>query len=177
MTTDNTPSDPRGSDPAGVSAVLATLFTTVGFFAFAILGLGVLSFFADVDIISVPGLGPVPAALGMISAIACFAALIWSAVRVPRPRYRPLVAIALLVSLMHLLAVAFAALLVSGELITALAVMGDLVTNGASLVVAAAALVAAAGGVAMRRTRGGAPRWPWEDDEGEPNGTPDGNHR
>jgi len=135
---------------------------TVGFFALAVFGLGALSMLTDADIISVPGLGQAPGIVGMIAAMAVFAGILWLAVRISRPRFRSVGTIAVSSALGHLLAVGFAALVVSGEFVTALSVMGGLVTGGASIVLLVAAAVAAWGGVALRRTRAEKPRWPWE---------------
>ena len=60
MTTPN----PRGPESAGVSAVLALVLATIGFFALAVFGLGAVSVVTDADIISVPGLGQVPGVIG-----------------------------------------------------------------------------------------------------------------
>ncbi|MGO2746589.1 hypothetical protein [Microbacterium sp.] len=158
-------SDPRGPAPVGVSAVLATALTTIGFFALTVFGFGVLSVTTDTDIISLPGLGQVPGIVGMIIAIAVFAGILWLAVRVTRPRFRSVWTIAILTALAHLLVVGIAVLFVTGEFVSSLAVMGGLITGGASLIVLAAAAVAGWAGVALRRTRSSRPRWPWEQDD------------
>lgn len=157
--------DPRGPVPAGVSAVLATAMTTIGFFALTVFGLGALSIATDADVIAVPGLGQAPGIVGMVAAVAVFAGILWLAVRIARPRFRSVWTIALAAALAHLLVVSVAALVVTGEFVTALAVMGGLITGGASLVVLVAAAVAGWAGVALRRTRASRPRWPWEKDD------------
>lgn len=160
-----TTSDPRGPAPAGVSAILATAMTTIGFFALAVFGLGALSIATDADVISVPALGQAPGITGMIIAIIVFAGILWLAVRIARPRFRSVWTIAIATTLAHLLAVGFTALVVTGEFVTALAVMGGLITGGASLIVLVAAAIAGWAGVALRRTRASRPRWPWERDD------------
>ncbi|WP_337459187.1 hypothetical protein [Microbacterium sp. KHB019] len=160
-----TTSDPRGPAPAGVSAILATTMTTIGFFALAVFGLGALSIATDADIIPVPGLGQAPGITGMIIAIIVFAGILWLAVRIARPRFRSVWTIAIATTLAHLLAVGFTVLVVTGEFVTALAVMGGLITGGASLIVLVAAAIAGWAGVALRRTRASRPRWPWERDD------------
>lgn len=157
--------DPRGPVPAGVSAVLATVMTTIGFFALTVFGLGALSVMTDADIISIPRLGQAPGVVGMIIAIAVFAGILWLAVRSSHPRFRSVWTIAIAIALAHLLGVAVTVLIVTGEFVTALAVMGGLITGGASLVVFATAAIAGWTGVALRRTRAGRPRWPWERDD------------
>ncbi|HCS61999.1 MAG TPA: hypothetical protein DIW46_11520 [Microbacterium sp.] len=136
--------------------------TAVGFAALSILGLGVLSFVTDADIIGVPGLGPVPGVIGMIIAIAVFAGILWLALRITHPRFRSVWSISILTAIAHLLVVGAAVLFSTGQFVTALAVMGGLITGGASLVLVAVALVSAWGGVALRLTRAQRPRWPWE---------------
>ena len=148
--------------PAGVSAVLATVLTAIGFFAIAVFGLGALSVITDSDVISVPGAGQAPGIVGMILAIAAFAGVLWLAVRGEHPRFRSVWTIAVVTALVHLIGAGAAALVAAGEVVTALAVMGELVTDGASLVVLIAAAIAGWAGVALRRTRRSSPQWPWE---------------
>lgn len=157
--------DPRGPVPAGVSAILATAMATIGFFALTVFGLGALSIVTDADIISIPHLGQAPGIVGMIAAITVFAGILWLAVRSPRPRFRSVWTIAIASVLAHLLAVAATVLIVAGEFVTALAVMGGLITGGAAPVVLAMAAISAWAGVALRRTRTGRPLWPWERDD------------
>lgn len=138
---------------------------TVGFFALAVFGLGVLSIVTDADIISVSGLGQAPGVIGMVVAIAVFAGILWAAVRIAHPRFRAVWSIAIAASLAHLFAVGVTALVVAGDVVAALAAIGDLVTGGASLIILAAAAIAGWSGVALRRTRASRPRWPWEGDD------------
>lgn len=154
--------DPRNPVPAGVSAVLATVMTAIGFFALALFGLGVLSVITDSDVISVPGTGQAPGIVGMILAIAAFAGVLWLAVRGAHPKFRSVWTIAIVTALVHLLGVGATAMIVVGEVVTPLAVMSELVTGGASLVVLVAAAVAGWVGVALRRARRSRPQWPWE---------------
>ncbi|WP_243229779.1 hypothetical protein [Microbacterium sp. CIAB417] len=165
MTTDASTPNPRGPEPAGVSAVLALVLSTISFFALAIVGLGALSFATDTDVIAVPDLGPAPGAIGMAAAVAAFAGVEWLAVRISRPVYRSVWVTALATVLVHLMVVSAGVLLAAGDVVVALAVAGGLVTTGPSLVILAAASVAAWGGVALRRTRAQHPTWPWEHDE------------
>ena len=163
--TDGTAQDPRGSRPAGVSAFLALVLSTVGFFALLVFGLGGLSLATDTDIIAVPGLGQAPGAIGVIVAVGVFTTGSWRMLRPEHPSYRPVWLVALTTALAHLVAVWLVIVITSGEAVTATVVAGDLVRGGAGLVLLAAAAVAAWCGVALRRTRARAPRWPWEDDE------------
>lgn len=154
--------NPRGPEPAGVSAVLALVLTTVGFFALAVFGLGALTVATDTDIIAVPGLGQLPGVIGMTVAVGAFALGLGGALRRQHPTFLSVPVIALSVGLAHLVAVWIGVAAASGDLIVATAVAGDLVRGGASAVLLLAAAVAAWAGVALRRTRAERPRWPWE---------------
>ncbi|MGY1553087.1 hypothetical protein ACW5CM_15005 [Microbacterium sp. A588] len=139
--------------------------TTIGFFALAVFGLGALSVATDADIIATPGLGQAPGVVGMALAVAQFAVLLWMAVRIKNPRYRSVWTIAIMTAFVHLLGVGLVAAVVSGEFVTGLSVIGELITGGASLVIFVVAVLAAWAGVALRRTRAKRPQWPWERDE------------
>lgn len=159
--------NPRGPESAGVSAVLALVLATVGFFALAVFGLGALSVLTDADIIAVTGLGPVPGVVGMLAAVAAFALTLWSALRRPHPSFVAAVTISLVVGLAHLAGVWTAVITGSGNAIIATAVAGGLVRGGASAVLLVAAAIAAWSGIALRRTRASRPQWPWERDDEE----------
>lgn len=158
---------PRGPESAGVSAVLAVVFATIGFFALTIFGLGAVSAFTDADIIATPGLGPVPGVVGMLVAVVAFAVLLLFTVRPQRASFVSAVVIALSTALAHLAAVWIAVVSVTASPLLATAVAGDLVRGGASAVILVAGLVGAWGGIALRRTRAQHPRWPWEHDDEE----------
>ncbi|MFS0854054.1 hypothetical protein [Microbacterium sp. 179-I 3D4 NHS] len=159
--------NPRGPESAGVSAVLAVVLATIGFFALAVFGLGALSVATDSDIISTPGLGQLPGAGGMLVAVVVFALLLAVALRRQHPSFVSAAVIAVSTSLAHLVAVWIAAAGVTGSLLIGTAVAGGLVRNGTSIVLVVAAGVGAWGGIALRRTRSQRPRWPWERDEEE----------
>ncbi len=139
--------------------------TTIGFFAIAVFGLGVLSIVTDADIISVPDSGQAPGIIGMIVAVAVFAGILYLAVRITHPRFRSVWAISITTAFAHMLAAAIGALVVTGDFVNALAVMGELITGGASVVILATSAIAGWAGVALRRTRAKRPRWPWERDD------------
>lgn len=141
--------------------------TTVGFFALAVFGLGMLSFITDADIIAVPGLGQAPGVIGMIVAVAVFVGVLWLAVRITHPKFRSVWSISILTAIAHLLAVGTGVLFTSGDFVKGLSVMGGLITGGTSVVLLIVAAVAAWAGVALRRTRAARPRWPWEREDGE----------
>lgn len=119
----------------------------------------------DADIIAVPGLGQAPGIVGMLTAATVFALLLWVKLRTAPPSYVASVSIGLLAGLAHLAAVWCTVLFTTGGVVVATAVVGDLVRGGASAVVVFAAVIAAWGGIALRRTRASAPRWPWESDD------------
>lgn len=139
--------------------------TTIGFFAIAVFGLGVLSIVTDADIISVPDTGQAPGIVGMIVAVAVFAGILYLAVRITHPKFRSVWAISIATAFAHMLAAAIGALIATGDFVNALAVMGELITGGASVVILATSAIAGWAGVALRRTRAKRPRWPWERDD------------
>ncbi|MGM7671447.1 hypothetical protein [Microbacterium sp. A93] len=143
--------------------------TTIGFFALAVFGLGALSIATDTDIIAIPGVGQAPGIVGMVIAVAVFAGILWLAVRIKHPRFRSVWTISITTALVHLLAVGLVAAIATGEFVTAMAVMGGLITGGASLVILVVAAVASWAGVALRRTKAKHPQWPWERED--PNGS------
>ncbi|WP_194765103.1 hypothetical protein [Microbacterium sp. UFMG61] len=159
--------NPRGPESAGVSAVLALVLATVGFFALAVFGLGALTIATDTDIIAVEGLGQIPGAAGMLVAVLAFALGLWVALRREHPSFLSVPGIGVGVGLAHLVAVWVGVVLGTGDLVVATAVAGDLVRGGASLVLLLVAAVAAWGGIALRRTRTSHPQWPWEKDDDE----------
>lgn len=159
--------NPRGPESAGVSAVLAVVLATIGFFALAVFGLGALTVATDTDIIAVEGLGPLPGAGGMLVAVLTFAVGLWIALRRPHPSFLSVPGIAVGVGLAHLVAVWIGVLVGSGDVVIATVVAGELVSRGPSLVILLVAAVAAWSGIALRRTRASHPRWPWEKDDDE----------
>ncbi|KJQ54043.1 hypothetical protein [Microbacterium sp. SA39] len=139
----------------------------MGFFALAVFGLGAVSLLTDAEIIAVPGLGPVPGIIGMISAVVGFALMLLSALRRQQPSFFATISISLVAGLAHLTGVWVAVLSGSGSIVIATAVAGDLVRGGASAVLLLAAAIAAWGGIALRRTRAARPRWRWESEDDE----------
>lgn len=156
--------DPRGDAPPGVPAAFILVTGLVVFAALSILGLGMLSYFADFDILAVPGLDWWPGIIGMIIAIGAFAWMLWPSVSRGRASFLAIVPVALVAAVAHVAAVWIAALISGAGTTAAFAAVAQLVTRGSSLVVLAAALIAAWIGIALRRSQGRAPRWPWERD-------------
>ncbi|PCE14645.1 hypothetical protein AUC47_02840 [Microbacterium sp. SZ1] len=146
---------------------MALTLATIGFFALAVFGLGALSVATDADIIAVRGLGQIPGVVGMLGALVAFALMLWSSLRREHPSFLSVPATALATALSHLIVLWAAVLVARGDLVIATAVAGDLVRGGASAVLLVAAAIAAWAGVALRRTRSGRPRWPWEDEDSE----------
>jgi len=163
MTMNEDPSNPRGPEPAGVSAVLATVLAAISWFALAVFGLGILSLVTDRDIISVPGLGQAPGVVGMLAALAVFAGMLWRSLRRQNRTFLATAAfIGLCTALAHLVAVWATVLTSTVDLVVATAVAGDLISGGASAVLFVAGLIAAVGGIALRHSGGRQPKWPWE---------------
>lgn len=154
--------DPHGPAPEGVSVLVAGVIGTVCFAAFAILGLGMLSYFTDTDIISVQEMPLWPGVIGMAAAIACFALMLRPVVARQHPIFSPIVLVAIVTVVAHLAAVWLSAIVGGAGFAHAMAAVSQLVVRGASPVLLVAALIAAWISVALRRTRGGTPKWPWE---------------
>lgn len=162
-----TSKNPRGPRSSGVSALLALVLATIGFFALVIFGLGAVTVVTGRDIIAVPGLGQAPGATAMVLAVATFAGSLWASVRRPHPSFLSTFTISLGTGLAHLLVLWAAVLIGTGDIVIATVVAGDLIRGGASVVVLAASAIAGWCGIALRRTRAQQPRWPWERDDEE----------
>lgn len=143
------------------------MLATVLFFGIVILGLGMLSYFTDSDILSVPDLGQYPGVVGMAAAIVVFVATLAPTLRQRRPAYPAPVLVGVATALAHLVGVWLAAVIGGAGATAATAAAMQLVLSGASVVIALAALVAAWIGIALRRTRAQKPHWPWEEGSGD----------
>ncbi|MER7796525.1 hypothetical protein [Microbacterium sp. NPDC096154] len=130
--------------------------------------MGMLSLFTDRDVISTPGLGPVPGPLAVAASALVFAGTLWAVIRVDRPGYPSVLGVALGAALAHLGALWILALVFGADVATATAAVGEAATSWTSAVVALAAAVTGWGAVAVRRTSAHRPQWPWErEDEDE----------
>lgn len=159
--------DPHGPAPVGVSAALALVVGVACFGAFAVLGLGMLSYFADIDIIAVEGLSMWPGLIGMIVAVIVFAIVLGVPLRRQHPTFAPVFTAAVAAMIGHLAVVWVAAMAEGAGYAHAAAAVSQLITRGPSLVVLAAGLIAGSIAVALRRSRSGTPRWPWEREDEE----------
>ncbi|WP_235038044.1 hypothetical protein [Microbacterium sp. 18062] len=155
--------EPSGSVSPSVSLALAT----IGFFTLVIAGLGLASLATDTEVVEVPGLGPVPGAVGLVGAGGAFAWVVWTTVRAPHPRFVGAFWGALAAYLAYGTVAGAAALAVTGGPARAVAVTGSLLVGWPGAVIAASAAVAAWAAIALVRTRARRPRWPWERDEDE----------
>ncbi|WP_336626647.1 MULTISPECIES: hypothetical protein [unclassified Microbacterium] len=158
------PEEP-GDDAGGVSAPVAVVFATVGFFALLVAGFGLLSLATDAEVLPVAGLGPAPGIVGTAAAVVAFAAGVAALVRPPRPTYRGVWLVAVGCFLAYLVGVLVGAALTGVDLTRAIAAAGGFATSWFAVLLASVALVAAWTAVALVRTRAGRPRWPWERDE------------
>ncbi|MGB4135457.1 MAG: hypothetical protein WA971_02770 [Microbacterium sp.] len=143
---------------------MATVIGAVLFIGLLIFGLGVLSYVTDRDILDVPGLGQYPGVAGAAVALLVFALLLRPIVRGVRPSFGAVWLTALAATLVHLVAVWGGALLSGVGIAAATSAVSQLVVGGSSLVILLAGLLAGWTAVALRRTRNGPPRWPWEGD-------------
>ena len=159
-----TDGDPRGETPAGVSAVTALTVAWVTYGALAILGLGMLSYFAGIDIIPSEGVFRWAGIVAMMVSIGGFAGMLAPVLRAPRPAYTSVLLVALVAALLHLGTVWVGGTVGGAGFAASTSVVSVLILQGASLVLFLAAVVAAWIGVALRRTRAGRPHWPWEDE-------------
>lgn len=159
MTTDR---DPRGETPAGVSAVTALTVGWVSYAALAILALGMVSYFANVDVIPAEGVYRWAGIVGMLVSIGAFAGMLGPVLRAPRPSFTSALLVALVAALLHLAAIWVSALIGGGGVAGSTAVASTLILQGGSLSLLLAAFVAAWVAIALRRTRAGRPHWPWE---------------
>ena len=177
-----------GDSSAGpVRPVVALVFATVGFVALLIFGLGMLSLVLDADVVEAPGLGPIPGVVATVLATAGFAGALWATLRrtgplVPgsapdagaavaddrsrpsQPSYGAALWAGLACALGYLAGLLFGAVLSGGDPAVAAAASGRIATSGFGVVIAAAGAMAGWGGIALVRTRGERPRWPWEDE-------------
>lgn len=151
--------------PSPQTGVLVA-FAAAGYLALLVAGLGLVALWLDDDVISTPGLGPLPGFLAPGCAIGAFAALLAGALRAARPSYLQVATIALVSGAVHALVLGVAGA-VSGGLGAGTAAMAEVLTGWVSPVVAIAAAIASWAAIAMRRTEARRPRWPWEDDAGE----------
>jgi hypothetical protein len=151
--------------PGSVRPGVALAFTTIGFAALTIGGLGVASLLLEKDVIAAPGFGQAPGAIGVALAVAAFAATLWAVLRRAHPSFWGGAGAALVAFLVYLAAVWIAGAVQTADILLAASAAGGLVTGGFAFIVLAAGLVAGWAGVALVRARRRRPRWPWEDDE------------
>ncbi|MBY6061523.1 hypothetical protein [Microbacterium esteraromaticum] len=157
-----TTGDPHGPAPEGVSVALAAVVGIACFGAFGLLGLGMLSYFSDTDILAVEGLTLWPGIIGMLVAIAVFAGMLIAVLRRRSSRLASILAVGLVTVVAHVAAVWVSAVIGGAGLAHASVAGSQLIVRGSSLVLFAVAALAAGIAVALRRARGGTPKWPWE---------------
>ena len=154
---------PHDGEPSpGVGPGLTVLFATTGFFALFVLGLGLVTLMTETDVVAVPGLGQIPGILASVSATAFFALTLAAVVRSARPHPANALWIGLAVGLAYLGGLWVGAVFTGASLGTATGVAARIATGWFGVAVFAAAVAAAAGGIALARSRGHRPRWPWE---------------
>lgn len=146
---------------------LALVLTAVGFLALVIAGLGIGSLNADADVLSVPGLGPLPGPIAVVGSGAAYALVTWQAVRLVHPRFTAVIGVTIAAYLAYGIVGGIAGLFATGSLGASATVLGELLLRWPGLVVAASAAIASWCAIALVRTRARQPRWPWERDEDE----------
>ncbi|MFT4211213.1 MAG: hypothetical protein QM626_05010 [Microbacterium sp.] len=145
-----------------VRPAVALAFCLVGYVALVIAGLGLASLATDSDVISAPGIGQSPGAVGMLAAAAAFAGVLWWVIRLRHPAFGSVVFVIAATYVAYVIVTGLAVTIEAADIAAGLAVAGRLAIGWPGAVVAAAALVAGWAGIALVRTRAGRPRWPWE---------------
>jgi hypothetical protein len=148
-----------------VRPVVAVVLTLIGFFAVVIAVFGLVSLWADAEVVPVAGAGSIPGVVGVAASGAAYAAATSRALDAGRRRYRSAIAVGLLAWLAYGAAAGLATVVGTGEIVRGLAVAGALLVGWPGVVVGLAAAVASWCAVALVRTRAGRPRWPWEGDD------------
>ena len=156
------PGDADGGARGGVSAPVAVVFATIGFFALLVAGFGLLSLATDAEVLAVTGLGPVPGAVGTAATVIAFAVGAALLVRRARPGYGGTWLVAVGSFLAYLAGVIVGAALAGVDLARAIAAVGGFATSWFAVLLASVALASAWAAVALVRTRADRPRWPWE---------------
>lgn len=152
-------------EPVGgprVRPPVALAFCVIGFFALVIAGLGLASLATDTDVISAPGIGQSPGAIGMAAAVAGFAGVLWWVIRLGHPAFGSVVLVVAATYLAYVVVTGVAVAVAAADLASGLSVAGRLAIGWQGAIVAAASLVAGWAGIALVRTRARRPRWPWE---------------
>lgn len=141
--------------------------TVTGFVAVVIAALGLLSLATDSDVIETPGLGPLPGVIGVAAVTGMLIVVLARVLRVPQPSYLAALWSGVAAYVVYVVAVAVAAIVGGTDPAVAVSAAGGLAIRwpGPTVALCAAGTVWIA--VALRRTRGARPRWPWEE-LGEP---------
>lgn len=155
MTTDRGPG-------ASSSFVLVALGAIV-FVSLIILGDAIVSVLTSTDVIETPGSSPLVPVVAIGAATLAWVLLCTRAVA-KRGSIGSAALVALIATAAYLVAFLIA-MLTTG--LAAMAAMGHLVQFGYALVVFIAAIISAAGVLALTRTSGKTPEWPWEHEDGD----------
>jgi len=102
--------------------------------ALLIFGLGMVSLILNADIVEAPGLGQLPGVFATTLTTGVFALVLWFVVRLPQPRYRGALSVAVACYLAYVGGIWIGVLFSSGELGTATAVAGRIATTWFGLV-------------------------------------------
>ena len=85
---------PADSSGGPVRPLVALGLATVTFIALLIFGLGMVSLILNADIVEAPGLGQLPGVFATTLTTGVFALVLWFVVRLPQPRYRGALSVA-----------------------------------------------------------------------------------
>lgn len=137
-------------------------FTSVGYFALLVAGLGVGSMAADADVITTQGLSVIAAYIAAAAAIGGFALFLIGPASRDRPSYWHAASTAVGSAAVHVLTLGIVALVETGDLGVVGGVVSEVLLGWVSPVVFGTAAVAAWAAIALRRTKADRPQWPWE---------------
>lgn len=156
-----------GPSPGRVRVPVIVAFCGVGYLALVICGLGLVSLAQDDDVISTPDIGALSGYVAVAASVVAFMLLLWGSIAPERPSFGATPSIALASAAVHALALGVSAFAATADLGSAGAAMSEVLLSWVSPTIVVTAAIAAWAGIALRRTRSGRPRWPWEDPRDE----------
>ena len=149
--------------PGGGAPPLVVLACAlIGFVALVVAAFGIASLLTESEVIAAPGLGPLPGVIGVAAAAAALTAVLLPALGARHPSFLTALWVAIAAYLAYLAGVWLSAVIGGVDAAVAGGAVERLALGPWGLIVAIAAAVCAWCAIAVRRTRGGRPRWPWE---------------
>lgn len=155
------------SATGGTRPGLAIALAVVGFGALGICGLGVISLVTGRAVLDVPGLGPLPGAIGFGASAGALALVLAVGLRRPHPSFVVALPAVIAAPLAYVFGIAVGGVAGGVDLARLFAAAGGFALSWFAVVLAVAAGVCAWVAVALVRTRSRPPRWGWERDDDE----------